>query len=96
MISTDDAYNFVFRGLLTKEAVDAAIQEVAPSKPIEVTENVETLLSLSALDERFVSDAREMSLVYVLIAAFENSVRESHEQSLRDLCQYSYSVCSLM
>jgi hypothetical protein len=84
MISANDAYNFVFRGLLTREAVDAAIQEVAPSKPLEVSENVEALLSLSALDERFVSDAREMSLVYVLIAAFENSVRELISSTLKE------------
>lgn len=84
MISADDAYSFVFRGLLTKEAVDAAIEEVAPSKPVEIAENVEVLLSLSALDERFVSEAREMSLVYVLIAAFENSVRELISSTLKE------------
>lgn len=39
-------------------------------------DDVQFLLAVDALDERFVADARRMSLVYMTIAAFENSVRE--------------------
>lgn len=84
MTSANDVYSFVFRGLLTREAVDAAAREFAATKPLDSVENVEGLLSLDELDERFVSEAREMSLVYVLIAAFENSVRELISSTLQE------------
>jgi hypothetical protein len=42
------------------------------------------LLALDALDERFVQEARQMAQVYVLIAAFENSVRELISSTLKE------------
>jgi hypothetical protein len=42
------------------------------------------LLSTDALDERFVAQARKSAYVYVIIAAFENSVRELISTTLKE------------
>jgi hypothetical protein len=84
MNSSDRVYSFVFRGLLAKEAIDGVISEVPLPTDREAIEDVEGLLALDALDERFVLEARQMSQVYVLIAAFENSVRELISSTLKE------------
>ena len=83
----DRAYSFVFRGLLAEEALDkagrAAFRHIEGFSPEELSGD----LSLAFIDEEFLVPARQMSLVYTAIAAFENSVRslvrkiliESHE-----------------
>jgi hypothetical protein len=82
MTSADRIYAFVFRGLLAKEAMLAA----AKTAPSEVDEDLDVggLLAIDALDERFVTEAKRMSMVYILIAAFENSVRELISSTLRE------------
>jgi hypothetical protein len=84
MKSSDQVYSFVFRGLLTKEAIDTVIAETAEPTEKGTIEDIESLLALDALDERFVLDARQMAQVYVLIAAFENSVRELISSTLKE------------
>ncbi|WP_092184436.1 hypothetical protein [Devosia sp. YR412] len=71
-MNDDQAYSFVFRAILTKDALG----RIVPAAPPNDDEDLQFLLAVDALDERFVSDARRMSLVYMTIAAFENSVRE--------------------
>ena len=83
MNSSDRVYSFVFRGLLTKEAIDLVITNSNRSESGSI-EDIESLLALDALDERFVLDARQMAQVYVLIAAFENSVRELISSTLKE------------
>ena len=67
-------YDFVYRGHLAEEALDAAGRK---SRRLAEFESAETarVLSLDLLDDQHVDDARAMSNVYVAIAAFENSVR---------------------
>jgi hypothetical protein len=84
MKTSDQVYSFVFRGLLTKEALDAVVAEAAEPNEKTAIEDIEGLLALDALDERFVTDARQMAQVYVLIAAFENSVRELISSTLKE------------
>lgn len=85
MSATDQLYNFVFRGHLAREAVESALRESKASNANEDIEaDAEGLLAISSLDERFVSEARRMSYVYVLIAAFENSVRELIASTLKE------------
>ncbi|MGM4870265.1 hypothetical protein AB7645_03425 [Bradyrhizobium sp. 956_D2_N1_5] len=83
MTPSDRIYSFVFRGLLAKEAIDSVIAESSEPND-QATEDVEALLALDALDERFVQEARQMAQVYVLIAAFENSVRELISSTLKE------------
>jgi len=82
MTSADRIYAFVFRGLLAKEAMLAAAK-TAPSEGDEDLD-VGSLLAIDALDERFVTEAKRMSMVYVIIAAFENSVRELISSTLKE------------
>lgn len=68
------AYEFVFRGLLTEEALDRA------GRPTRVgtgmfQADVADKVSLGVLDENHVANAMLMAAVYVAIAAFENSAR---------------------
>lgn len=68
-------YSFVYRGMLTQEALDAA-GRTRPRTSDMADAEIGALLSLDALNEDLVSTARGMAIVYTAIAAFENSVRE--------------------
>jgi hypothetical protein len=73
--SAADTYQFVFRGLLTEEALDRAgraVRDVSGTLDREFAEK----LSLDLLDAELVSAARRMATVYTAIAAFENSARD--------------------
>lgn len=75
MTSAADTYQFVFRGLLTEEALDRAgraVRDVSGTLDREFAEK----LSLDLLDAELVSAARRMATVYTAIAAFENSARD--------------------
>lgn len=67
-------YDFVYRGHLAEEALDAAGRR---NKRLTQFEGAETarVLSLDLLDDQHVSNAQAMANVYIAIAAFENSVR---------------------
>jgi hypothetical protein len=71
-----DVYAFVFRGLLTEEALDQAgrLQRFGLSRHLDA--EIVARLPIDALDEDLVSRAQRMAAVYVAIAAFENSARE--------------------
>jgi hypothetical protein len=72
---TDATYAFIFKGLLTEEALDRSgrITKLHSSAVLD-TQTAERL-SVKLLDEEMVEKARRMATVYTAIAAFENSVR---------------------
>ncbi|PLX70137.1 MAG: hypothetical protein C0603_04135 [Denitrovibrio sp.] len=71
----DNIYEFVFRGLLTEEALDRNGRKTIRTASISDIEMAETL-SIPFLDDEFVSDAKKMSVVFIAVASFENSVRD--------------------
>jgi len=73
---SSDLYAFVFRGLLTEEALDGAGRLRRFGLSAHLDAEVASRLPIDALDEDLVSRAQRMAAVYVAIAAFENSVRE--------------------
>lgn len=80
MRDTGAAYEFVFRGLLAEEALDAAGR-----KPTFVgLPDHDLALTLESLADQFVEPARQMAVVYTVIAAFENTVRELVSRVLLD------------
>jgi len=81
MANSDRLYEFVFRGLLTEEALDRAGRQLKTEIDGD-EEKIAQSLSLDALDEGQVSLAKGMSIVYTAIAAFENSVRELISKTL--------------
>lgn len=67
-------YDFVYRAMLTEEALDAAGRVRTPGGDLEVVEVAEAL-SFELFDDDLLALARPMSTVYTAIAAFEMSVR---------------------
>lgn len=81
---TETIYSFVFKGLLTEEALDKNGRHI-PGKFSEETERlVAERLSLNLIDDDHVVPARKMSVVFTAITAFENSVRELITKVLSD------------
>lgn len=71
-----DIYSFIFRGLLTEEALErAGANRRAPASGT-LDQVLFSRLPIDALDPDLVKRATRMAVVYVAIAAFENSVRE--------------------
>jgi hypothetical protein len=71
-----DLYAFVFRGLLTEEALDQTGRMRHHGLSSHLSMEIAERLPLELLDEDYVAMAQRMAVVYVAITAFENSVRE--------------------
>jgi len=80
-MTIDALYSFAFRGLLTEEALDRSGRQQATHFEIDLA-NTASLVGLNALDDESVLIARNMSVVYTAIHAFENSVRQLIENTL--------------
>jgi Swt1-like HEPN len=74
LISAGETYEFVFRGLLTEEALDRAGRRGRDMSGTLDREYADKL-SIELLDGELVVAARRMATVYTAIAAFENSAR---------------------
>ena len=70
-----EVYDFVFKGLLTEEALDRAGRKSRSSLLLS-DEEIANTLSISSLPDDLVNEARQMAMVYTAVAAFENAVRE--------------------
>ena len=74
-MNTDSLYSFVFRGMLTDEALDKT-ERIKKSKVSDADfASLCSSLGIDDLDEELVLQAKKMSIVYTAICAFENSVR---------------------
>lgn len=76
-------YGFIYRGVLTEEALDKAGRR----SPIYVdvsTDDLRAALSLELLDPDQLASAARMAIVYTAIAAFENSARKFIGKVLAD------------
>lgn len=75
MMQSGRLYDFVFRGILTKEALDKISRR---NRGVDETldETIASRLPLDSLDETMIAAGRQMATVYVAIAAFENSARQ--------------------
>jgi hypothetical protein len=70
-----DLYPFVYRGLLTEEALDKAGRHRRSRFGTEETRALEKALSYDLLDSDLLNEAKRMALIYAAIHAFENAVR---------------------
>jgi hypothetical protein len=74
MSDSKSVYDFVYRAQLAEEALD---REGRPKAALPfLDEEVAEKVSLSLLDDHFVTQARRMATVYTAIAAFEQTVRD--------------------
>jgi Swt1-like HEPN len=77
----DEIYSFVYRGHLS---VDALEQSGATVLAATEEDDIDSLLATESLDDRFVAQAKKSAQIYVVIAAFENSVRELVSTTLKE------------
>ena len=80
---SDDLYEFVFRGILTEEALDRTGRK-ARHLSGHLDSEIAAALSLELLDPEYVESARQMSIVYTAVTAFENSARKLIQTVLLD------------
>jgi len=71
----DKVYEFAFKGMLAEEALDRVGRKVKNSIGL-ADEQIARSLSIDLMDDDIVYAARQMSIIYTAITAFENSVRD--------------------
>lgn len=75
-MNTDALYSFVFKGILTEEALDKTERIKKSRFGNEEFKRLHQTLGIDELDEELVIKAQKMAIVYTAICAFENSVRQ--------------------
>ena len=80
----DPYYSFVFRGLLSEEALDKAGRNNKLTNNSNLDAEIVKRLPFEILEEELIAKARRMATVYTAITAFENSVREFVSSKLID------------
>ncbi len=80
----DKLYSFVYRGLLTEESLDKNGRKDKSLFSQEWESITSERLGIPLLDEELVNKARRMSVVYTVICAFENTVREFVSKKLSE------------
>lgn len=82
-MSASPLYDFVFRGLLTEEALDKAGRR-SPVFIDATSDELRGALSFELLDPDQLAAASQMGIVYSAIASFENSARRFVSKVLAD------------
>jgi hypothetical protein len=81
-MSSDPLYSFVFKGILTKQALEGTEAKSTKTYAKIDEEEIHKLLCIDELPQEFVVNSKKMSYVYTAICAFENSIREFVSQKL--------------
>ena len=81
---TDPLYSFVFKGILTEEALDRTERLKKSNFGKEEFKKLYATLGIDDLDEEIVVKAKKMAVVYTAICAFENTVRNFVSQKLME------------
>jgi hypothetical protein len=84
-MNTDSLYSFVFKGILTEEALDKTDRIKKTKFGSEDFNKLQETLGLDELEEDLVLQARKMSIVYTAICAFENTVRQFVSKKLLEV-----------
>lgn len=74
---------FVFRGLLTEEALDRAGRKNKIHEGM-FDPDIAAALSIQSMDDELVNSAKKMAAVYTAVSAFENAARELISDVLLD------------
>lgn len=86
----DDLYNFIFRGVLTEESLDKVGRRRISNFGKEEEYVLMKALSFEMLDKDNIQEARKMSIVYIALHAFENSVRALVKSALAEKYQENW------
>lgn len=82
IMNNDQVYSFVFKGLLTEEALNKNGRKNKTLFSMASEAKIADRLGIPLLDEELVKKSRNMAVVYTAICAFENSVRQFIEKKL--------------
>jgi hypothetical protein len=77
-----DLYAFVYRGVLTEEALDRTGRRRRSHFGAEDARELQQSLSFDFLDSQFLAEGQRMSVVYAAVHAFENAVRAMVTQAM--------------
>jgi hypothetical protein len=80
----DNIYSFVYRGLLTEEALDKVGRHRRKHFGNEEARELQKSLCYDLIEPDCLSDAQRMSIVYTAIHAFENMVRHLVVKAMQD------------
>ncbi len=81
-MNKDALYSFVFKGMLTDEALDKTERLKKSKFGNNDFNKLYTTLGVNDLDEEIVIKAQKMAVVYTAICAFENTIRNFISQKL--------------
>jgi hypothetical protein len=81
----DNLYSFVYRGILTDEALDRAGRDRHKHFGVEQARDIQRTLSYDLLDQDCLAEAQRMTVVYAAIHAFENMVRILVKKAMAEL-----------
>jgi len=79
-----DLYSFVYRGLLTEEALDKVGRRRRTYFGSEEVRALQRSLSFDYLDADLLSEAQRMSVVYAALHSFENAVRATVTKAMAE------------
>ena len=79
-----DLYSFVYRGVLTEEALDKVGRQRRSHLGAEDVRAIQRTLSFDYLDPDRLVAAQRMALVYAALHAFENSVRDTISKAMAE------------
>ena len=80
-----DLYSFVYRGVLTEEALDRAGRRRRSHFGSEEARSTQKSLSYEFLEADLLAEAQRMSVVYAAIHAFENAVRQMVTKAMAEV-----------
>ena len=80
----DNLYSFIFKGVLTEEALDRVGRTRRKHFGLEEAREMHKTLSYDLLEPDALADAQRMSTVYAAIHAFENIVRHLVAKAMAD------------
>lgn len=79
-----DLYSFVYRGVLTEEALDKAGRRRRSHFGSEGARVIQRSLSFDYLDPDLLAQAQRMSIVYAALHSFENAVRTTVTKAMAE------------
>jgi hypothetical protein len=82
MSNHNNYYSFVFRGLLTEQALDKAGRKNKALFDEVEADKLADRLGLKIMEESYSAKARKMAIIYTAFSTFENTVREFVSKSL--------------
>jgi hypothetical protein len=79
-----DLYSFVYRGILTEEALDRTGRKRKSHFGAEDARELQKSLSFDFLEAPLLAEGQRMSVVYAAVHAFENSVRATVTKAMSE------------